>query len=367
MLTIRHITAGGVQPLTRADLAATLPTPGYVWVDLAAPTDAEEGILVELGIHPLVIEDMREDQHLPKLDVFGDELALTVHGLAIDAASDDVTTVELDIVLRADLLVTFHEGPLPSVSALADRLDERGPNGMSRPVLLLHRLLDTMNDILVPFVDHFERRLDVVEEDLLSTPTEQTRFDLYRMQRDVIHLRRVVVPQAEVIRRLGRDTGGLVSTEDQHLFQDVYDHLFRITEMSESYRQLLDSAMTSYRSAQDDKLNDMLRVLTLVSAVLLPITVIAGIYGTNFEFMPELDWRPGYFVMLGTFATIISGMLLWFRHRGWLGQRAERAAADRRRALAAVLEVPVLGSVFRVPVAGVRAVTRTGRRWVNGR
>jgi magnesium transporter len=265
------------------------------------------------------------------------------------------------------VVVTYHREPIASVDAVGRRLDTDGGLGMDRPVLLVHRLLDTMNDVMVPFVDHLERRLDVIEDDLLSTPTEATRHDLYRLQRDVIQLRRAVVPQAEVIRRLGREGVGLIDEADQGLFRDVHDHMYRMAELSDSYRQLLDSAMSSYRSAQDDQLNDMLRILTLVSAMLLPITMIAGIYGMNFEYMPELRARHGYFVVLASFAVIIIGMATWFRHRGWIGREAEREAERRRSGLGTVLEVPILGSVLKVPVHGARAVARTGQRVVNGR
>jgi magnesium transporter len=368
VLTIRHVDGDRVRHVDRHELGPTAPASGYWWVDIAEPEPHEEEVLELLGVHPMAIEDMREDRHLPKLEAYGDELSLTVHGLWVDHVAEEVDTSELDVSMRPWVLVTWHRAPIASVDAVGRRLDERGgAAGLDRPVLLLHRLLDTMNDVMVPFVDHLERRLDIIEEDLLSTPTEATRQDLYRLQRDVIQLRRSVVPQAEVIRRLGRESVGLIADEDRWLFRDVHDHLYRMAELSDSYRQLLDSAMTSYRSAQDDELNDMLRVLTLVSALLLPITMIAGIYGMNFEYMPELSWRPGYFVVLGGFVSIVLGMALWFRSRGWIGRAAEREAEQRRRALGSVLEIPLLGTVLKVPVSGVRAVARTGQRVVTRR
>lgn len=368
MLTIRHVDGAHVHRLTRAELPTAAPERGYVWVDLADPTPDEDTVLDELGVHPMAVEDMREDRHLPKLEAYGDELSLTVHGLWIDHMAEEVDTAELDVSMKPWLLVTYHEQAIASVDAVGRRLDENGgAHGLDRPVLLLHRLLDTMNDVMVPFVDHLERRLDIIEEDLLSTPTEATRQDLYRLQRDVIQLRRAVVPQAEVIRRLGRESVGLIADEDQALFRDVHDHLYRMAELSDSYRQLLDSAMDSYRSAQDDELNDMLRILTLISALVMPVTMLAGIYGMNFQYMPELSWRPAYFVMLGSSVAIVLAMALWFRHRGWIGRAAEREAERRRSGLGTVLEIPVLGSVLKVPVSGVRAVARTGQRVVGRR
>ena len=368
MLTIRHVADGAARPVDAADLGRfrTTTRAGYLWIDISEPEPAEDALLDDLGVHPMVVEDMREDRHMPKLEVYADELALTVHGLRIDRVAEEVDTVELDISLRHLMLVTYHVEEVASIRAVRERMDAVGADGLERPVQLLHRILDTMNDVMVPFVEHLERWLDVVADDLLSTPTDTTRQDLYRLQRDVIQLRRVVVPQAEVLRRLGREATGLVDEADRGLFRDVHDHLYRMAELSASYRQLLDSAVTSYRSAQDDELNDMLRVLTLVSATLLPLSVIAGIYGTNFTYIPELDERPAYFVMLGAFVMIVVGMVAWFRHRGWIGRAAEREAQRRRSAMRTVLHVPVLGSVLRVPVRGVRAVARRGRDVLRG-
>lgn len=364
MLTIRHLQGGRTRRLEPAELAGARDAEGTVWIDLSAPTPEEAAILSHdrIDLDPLTIEDMREDRHLPKLEELGDCLSLTVHGLALETAAVELGTHELDIALKEGLLVTYHEEDLPAVEAVGRRLDATERHRIDTPVQLLHLVLDTMTGIFVPFLDHLDRRIDVIEADILSEPTETTRRDIYELQRDVIQLRRAVVPQAEVIRQLSHDPSGLVDEPDLALFRDLYDHLYRMAEMSDSYLQLLDSALQSYRSSQDDDLNEMLRVLTLVSATLLPISVIAGIYGTNFDVIPELDWRWGYYAMWGLFALIILGMVTWFRHRGWIGRRAEQEAQDRRTALSSVLQVPVLGKVLDVPVTGARTVARSGIR-----
>ncbi len=363
MLTIRRIHEGAVTTVGLDGLVDAIAAPGYVWIDLGEATDDEVEVLEhpEVALEPMIVEDFVDDRHLPKVEVVGDWLSLTVHGIRLEQAGVEIDTFELDVAMRTDMLITFHAEPSAAIRAVGERLDQRGARGLDRPGRLLHLVLDVMNDVFVPFVDLMERRLDIIEEDILSEPTEETRREIYGLQRDVIQLRRVVVPQAEALRRLGRDAMGLVTAEDQALFRDVYDHLYRMAELSESYRQLLDSAMQSYRSSLDDDLNEMLTTLTIVSAVLLPISVIAGIYGTNFTYIPELGWRFGYFAMWGVFLLIVTGMLGWFRHRGWVGRRAERAARERRRALQQVLEVPVLGKVLKVPAAGVRAAAVTGK------
>lgn len=398
MLTIRHMHADG----TTARLDPTgfhaddLPPDGWFWVDLSTPTPDEAAILETLGLHPLIIEDMRDDRHLPKVEVIEDQLNLTVHGLRLGTSHDDgadpdvpaagrppepaeraeteVRTAELDIALLGRVLVTWHRRQMRAIEAVGHHVDRARTPELGRPIQLLHRILDTLNDVMVPFIDHFEQRLDVVEDDLLSEPTHRTRDDLYRLQRDIIQLRRVVVPQAEVLRRLERDAATLMSEwldpDDLALFSDVYDHLYRIAGLSESYQQLIDSAMSSYRAAQDDELNDMLRVLTLVSVLLLPITVIASIYGTNFTQLPGSTEPWGFAVMLGASLLVVVAMLAWFRLRGWIGGDAERAADRRRDRMRATLDVSVLGTALKVPVSGARAVTRStrrlGRRFTSG-
>lgn len=361
--TIRHVTASGATPLDVSDIPAARARPGFVWVDLAAADASDAVILEELGLPALVVEDMLEDRHLPKVETVGQTLSLTVHGLDVASLEGEARTLELDCAMTEDLLVTWHDQDLASVRAVGERLDA-GRFGFDRPFLLLHRVLDVMNDVLLPFVDHLERRLDVIEEDILDEPTDQTRLEIYHLQRDVIQLRRIVVPQAEVVRRLGRDRAPGWLEGDDALVRDLQDHLSRMAALCDSYYQLLDSAMDSYRSALDDRLNEMLTTLTIVSAVLLPVSVLAGLWGMNFLFIPGTEDPNGFWWLLAASGVLVVLLLVWFAARGWIGGRAERRAAARRGALGAVLEVPVLGQVLRVPVHGGRAVGRAARRAV---
>lgn len=357
-------------PSTSTDpLLSTDRDDGWFWVDVSEPTEVEERVLLQLGVHQLLEEDMRSDRHLPKVELSGEQLLMVVHALRVDDQGEDheVATSEVDVLMSPRLLVTWHRRLVPSVAALGDHLDRSPGASPERPIMLLQSMLDTITDVLIPFVDHFERRLDIIEEDLLSTPTEATRDDLYRLQRDVIQLRRVVVPQAEVMRRASRElqplvASGQVEESDLPRFRDIYDHLYRMQELSESYSKLLDSALDTYRAAQDDELNDMLRVLTLVSALLLPISVLAGIWGTNFANLPGATTSVGFWIMNACFLALMGSMGLWFRARGWIGGQADREASDRRARLSDSLDVPVLGTILKVPVAGARTLGRGTKR-----
>lgn len=360
MLQVRWLDDDGAEQVDPTELARRLArddVAGFGWVDLPRVDPSDRAALRALGLPELAVEDLVDDRHQPKVDRVGDVVVLVVHGLDLDTLGEELRTVELDLVVADRLLVTCHDGRVASVAALAARADE-GALRFDRPLALLHRLLDTMNDVFVPFVEHLDRRLDLIEEEVLDDPTEETRRDIYALQRDLIQLRRVMVPQAEVVRRLQREQAPGWQDGDEALVRDLVDHLQRIAELSASYQALLESAMTSYRSALEDRLNDMLRTLTVISAVLLPVTVVAGLFGMNFVALPGTGAPNGFWWTLAGSAGLVLSMLGWFAHRGWIGRRAQRAAAARRSALETVLEVPLLGSVLRVPVASGRAVGR---------
>lgn len=363
MHTIRHVTEQGTLRIRAGDLSAARAADGFVWIDFSGADADEAAVLDALGLPALVVEDMREDRHLPKVATVAGTLSLTVHGLDVASLEGEPRTLELDCAVTGDLLVTWHDHDLASIVAVAQHLDE-GSTGYARPFLLLHQILDAMNDVLLPFVDHLDRRLDMIEEDILDEPTEQTRLELYRLQRDVIQLRRVVVPQTEVVRRLGRDHAPSWQDGDTALVRDLLDHLSRMEALCDSYHQLLESATASYRAARDDRLNEMLATLTIVSAVLLPVSVVAGLWGMNFVMIPGAEEPDGFWYLLSAAGGLVALLLSWFTVRGWIGGRAERRARRRRRGLSAVLEVPVLGRVLQVPVHGSRRVGRFARRAV---
>ena len=360
MLTIRRIHDHQVDEVPVKHLHAALTQSGFLWIDLSAPTPEEESVLdhERLGIEPRALHDIRENVHLPKLDVHDDEVVLTVHAIDLEPSTVEVRTVELDVIIKRRVVITYHRTHIPAVDEVARRLVAAA--GLGTPAQLVHRILDVTTDVFVPFADHLDRRLDLIEEDIMARPTEGTRRDIYALQRDVIQLRRIVVPQAEVVRRLRTEGVGVLGPDASLLFGEIYDHLTRIQGLSDSYHQLLGSALENYRGALNDELNNMFRILTILSAVLLPVTFIAGIYGMNFDHMPELNQRWGYPIVLTVMFVIVVGELVWFRRKGWIGQRFEEERLERRRRLEE-LEIPVLGQVIRLPAYGARAVVSVGK------
>jgi magnesium transporter len=189
--------------------------------------------------------------------------------------------------------------------------------------------LDGLNDEIVPLLDELGDRLDQIEDRVIDTPDEQTADDIFSLRRDLIAVRRFALPQAEAIGRLARVTTELVPAEDHVLFRDVYDHIYRLSEVTESYRQLADSAYDSYLSRREDETNRRITLLTMVSAISLPITVLAGIYGMNFRYMPELTNRWAYPAFWAVVVVLVVVQMLIFRRWGWIGHRG-RGRPGRR-------------------------------------
>ena len=355
-LSIRWIRHREVRTVGPDDLAHALAGDGYVWIDLADPTAEEVRVLhaPELAIDPLVIEDVCEDRHLPKLDVLEDHVLLVVH--AIDAARSSVAlaTVELDCVLGHGWLLTHHKAPIGAIRR-AGRVLDGGADHPADAVRLLHRILDDLNDVFLPFLNLLEGRIEAVEEDVLDRPTEDTRSEIFALRRDLLGLRRFAVPQAEAVSQLGRSLSPLIEDEHRRLFDDVHDHLYRLAEVAETSRHLVDGAYDLYRAARDDEQSRRLALLTMVSTLLLPITVLSSIYGMNFEYMPELDEAWAYPTLLGVFVLILTTGVVLFARWGWL--RPRRATEDNppvRR----TMDVPEDEDAPAVPAYGRRVRTR---------
>jgi magnesium transporter len=256
------------------------------------------------------------------VDVYDRQLLIVAHALTRDTEEGGVDTEELDIVLAPNVVLTYHRATLETIDAAGALLSHRG-SGLDRPILLIHRILDGLNDRFVPVLDQLGARLDEVEHGVDDAPGDDEVVDeIFRLRRDLISVRRFAVPQAEAIGRLARVHSTLVPSDDQPLFRDVYDHLYRLSEVTESYRQLVDSAYDSFLIRREQETNRRITLLTMVSSIALPITVVAGIYGMNFAYMPELDESWAY----PTFWVIVIALVVFqvviFRKWGWIGRRS---------------------------------------------
>ena len=293
-----------------------------IWIDMEAPTEANEQLLLNLfHFHPLTLEDCRETRNYPKVEEFPGYLYFIVHGVRADTSPDHFNTIELDAFLGPNYVITYHHEMFRSINNVK-KLVTTTPVACQRgPAFLLHQILDQIVDFYSPVLDDFDERIAKLEDDIFSLrrPNQAILEEIMDLKRGVLRLRRISARQMEVILRTSRGEFALIPPPMLPFYRDIHDHIIRITDLAESYRDLISGCLDAYMSVVGNRMNEIMKVLTIFSAIMLPLTFIAGVYGMNFENMPELTTRFGYFVVLTIMVVVAIGMLLFFWVRGWLG------------------------------------------------
>lgn len=289
-----------------------------MWVDLKEPTAAEaEPILGAFGFHPLAIEDALGHVEHPKIDDYGTYLYVVMQGIDL-CSNDELQVQEIDFFLGANYLVTVHHAPVHCIETMWERAMrdgrflQRGADGLA------HAVIDLLVDDLMPVLDSLDATIEQLEDRILANPSHDVLARTMDIKRATLRLRRTVVPQREVAYRLSRDESELVRPKTRLYFRDVYDHLVRVVDINEALRDVVAGALEIYLTVVSNRMNEVIKVLTLVTTICMPITLVTGLYGMNFRFMPELEWRYGYLVAIAVMLVMTAGMAWWFRRRGWM-------------------------------------------------
>lgn len=296
-----------------------LPGAATYWFDLTAEDDAALGELAgRFHLHPLAIEDCRSRLgHAPKIDDFGDYLFIVLQG--VRATADGPTAEELDAFLGHDFLITYQDDRMPTaagVSSVQDALRQGvsvrpGPDGM------LYEVTDRMVDGVLPQLRTLGEELDTIEEQVLERQREPQQREILRLRAEAGKIRRLLSPQMAVMQRLARDEFPQVAATNRVYFRDIYDHLVRIDLGLEGLREDAEVALSTYLSAFNNTVSEVMKVLAVVGALALPASVIAGIFGTNFDDLPLLHEPWGFAFMLAIMAAVAATMALYFRRRRW--------------------------------------------------
>ena len=319
MLIIRRSKADGLEEINR-DEAADLLRQGdsNLWLHFDTPKEEEIRFLQEtLKIHDLTVDDIVHQNQRPKLDSFDDYLYLAVHPL-LRKERRLIEPSELDLLLGKSWIVSVHYGGLPGVienSNLHDRIPLALGHG---PGFLLYTLLDLVVDGYFPLMDEIEDEIDALEDRLLAKGSAIDINRLLALKRSLARIRRAVSPEREVFNQLTRHDSPFIHPEDLVYFRDVYDHLIRIVEELDSLRDILSSMMEIYLASTSNQLNVTMKRLTSWGTIFIVITAIAGIYGMNFKYMPELEWRYGYFGILALMTVISLGLYFYFKKKSYL-------------------------------------------------
>lgn len=291
-----------------------------VWVSLEQPQEEEYSkVLVnQFHFHPLAVEDCQSRGYqTPKLDDYGDYLFIVAQAIHADGEFSSQPTEELNIFLGKNYVVSSFHTKMPPVEQLWKRLERDERLYQSGADFLCHALLDHLVDDYIPHLGALEEEIDVLEDTVLSNPQPQTLERILNLKHYTMTLRRVVGPQREVINRLCRDEFPMIDQHSRMYFRDIYDHLVRLYDLMDGIRDMTTSALEVYLNATSLRLNEVMKALTIVSTIFLPLSFVAGVYGMNFHYMPELPWRWGYAVAWGIFILIFLGMVAYFKKRKW--------------------------------------------------
>jgi len=296
-------------------------TPTVTWINLDGLHDVQ--IIEKLGqhfdLHPLILEDILHTGQRPKLEDFEKYVFIVLTMLTCTGDNQTVETEQVSIVLSSNFVISFQE----RIGDVFDQIRERLRNAKGRirkmgPDYLAYSLIDAIVDSYFTILEKMGEKIELLEEQLVVEPTEQTLHQIHRLKREMIVLRKSVWPLREVISGLQRTESALIKDSTSIYLRDVYDHTIQIMDTIESFRDMVTGMVDIYLSSLSNKMNSVMKVLTIIATIFIPLTFIAGIYGMNFKYMPELQWRWGYEAILLIMVAVAIVMLIYFRRKKWL-------------------------------------------------
>jgi magnesium transporter len=304
-----------------AECLAYRETDTVTWININGLHDTD--LINDLGrhydLHPLVLEDIVNYHQRPKLEDFGNTLFLVCRMLRLDPQTTEIHSEQLSLVLGANFLVTFQEVPGDVFEPVRQRLRAgRGRLRRHGPDYLAYALIDAVVDSYFGVAEKFGEQIEAMEETLLAEPTTEALGALHGLKRELVLLRRAVWPMREVVAGLDRLESELMGDHVSPFLRDIHDHVIQVADTIESFRDMLASLQDLYMSNVSNRMNDVMKVLTIFASIFVPLTFVAGIYGMNFSFMPELQWKWSYPIFWGVILAMVMGMLQYFRRKKWL-------------------------------------------------
>jgi magnesium transporter len=307
--------------LSEDEIADALKDPSVtLWVDLP-PGEPERKLLKDVfGFHQLAIEDcFNRRTETPKVDDYGEYLFIVAQTVTYFLRTEQLDLTEVDIFLGSNYVVTSRQTEVPSVDDLFHRACENHHLLNRGSDFLAHTILDDIVDQMMPAVEAMDEQIDDLEQRIIEKPDKGLLPEVMVLKRNVLRLRRSILPERDMVNRISRgEFSTLIRSEALIFFRDVYDHIVRVEEMLDGLRDIADGAMSSYLSALNNRMNEVMKTLSVVTVIFLPLTLIASIYGTNLDYSPfGIDFQYGFFLMIAGMAAIAGALIVFFRKRGW--------------------------------------------------
>ncbi|UCF60167.1 MAG: magnesium/cobalt transporter CorA [Anaerolineaceae bacterium] len=298
------------------------PTISWLNVDGVHQVQVIEEIGTNLGIHPLVMEDILNTGQRPKIEDFDEYVYIALKMLYWNQDHAEIESEQVSLILGDTYVLSFQEGDEAGKDVF-DTVRVRIQGGKSRIVkrgadYLIYSLMDAIVDNYFVILEHMGEQIIDLEEELVTNPKVDTLQFIHNLKRELVFLRKYVWPLREVVSRLEKRETNLFEESTIIYLRDVYDHTIQVIDTIETFREMISGMLDIYLSSVSNKMNEVMKVLTIIATVFIPLTFIAGIYGMNFAYMPELQWRFGYFVVLFIMALIFFAMIVYFRRRRWL-------------------------------------------------
>jgi len=295
--------------------------PTVTWVNVNGLHDVT--LIEKLGkyyaIHPLILEDILSVNQRPKMEDSGNILFIVLKMLRYQEATESIESEQVSLILGKSFLFTFQEKPGDVFEPVRDRLrHHKGRIRTLGPDYLAYALIDAIVDNYFLVLEKMEDRIEVLEERLVQNPSDDILQTLHRLKREMIYLRKAVWPLRELLSGLERSESTLIQQSTRVYLRDVYDHTIQIIDTIESYRDIISGMLDTYLSSVSNKMNEVMKVLTIISTIFIPLTFIAGIYGMNFVYMPELSWKWSYPLVWLLMIGVGSIMVVFFRKKKWL-------------------------------------------------
>ncbi|MEW6084220.1 MAG: magnesium/cobalt transporter CorA [Chloroflexota bacterium] len=300
---------------------------GLLWVNLInEPAETCQPILQGFGFHPLAIDDALQETHAPKLDDWGNYLYIVLNYLDIKDNGNywDAQTEELDIFLGENYIITLHDSPIPAIEDTWKSCDRDPRTLQDGADHLLYKIADNVVTGYMPTVEKIDIAIDQIEDEVFDRPQPRTLERLFALKRLLQAMRRILLPQREVMNKLARDDYKVIDPKDRIFFRDIYDHLVRLHDLNETMRDLVGGAMDTYLSVVNNRMNEIMKTLTTITTLFMPLSFIVAFFGMNF-FLPKpedaiWEWmqRPAFYGALSGLFVVPVIMYLWMRRRTWI-------------------------------------------------
>ncbi len=304
-----------------ADLAPYREKPSVSWINVDGVNDVDMVTQVsqQFGLHPLTIEDLVNTDQRPKVEVFDEYLYAVFRMLHYDETSGEIVSEQLSLVLGKGFVLSFQEAPGDVFDPIRDRIRScKGRLRRAGPDYLLYRLLDAVVDGYFVVLETFGEQIEGLEDELTNNPSPDTARIIMELRRELLVFRKAVWPLRELLTQLDHPDSAFISESTRLYFRDVYDHTIRVSETIDTFRELVASLRDTHMTLISNKMNEVMKVLTIIATIFIPITFIAGVYGMNFKVMPETEWAWSYPIALAVMLGVAAGMIVYFRRKKWL-------------------------------------------------